>query len=127
MGNSTEECEGIYIGETSKKLKVRLKQHQNDVENNAKNLKTSNCTALIKHANEKKHKFDIEKAEILSSNQMNTYKRRFMETAQIQLNKPAPINYKVDTQNLSVTYCNVINKFKAIKHRAKKEKKKKKK
>jgi hypothetical protein len=45
-----------------------------------------------------------------------------METAQIQFNKPKPINYKVDTEHLSITYCNVINKFKALKNREKKKK-----
>jgi hypothetical protein len=122
MGNSTEECEGVYIGETSKKLNVRLEQHKRDIKSNSTKIKTSNCTALIKHINEKRHKFNPDKAKILSSNQNNTYKRRFMETAQIQVNKPAPINYKVDTQNLSATYCNIINKFKVIRNRKKRKK-----
>jgi hypothetical protein len=123
MGNSTEDCDGIYIGETSKKLNVRLDQHKRDIKSNSSKPKTSNCTALIKHINEKRHKFDPDKAKILATNQNNTYKRRFMETAQIQINKPAPINYKTDTQNLNITYCNIINKFKAIRHRKKRRKK----
>jgi hypothetical protein len=107
MGNSTEDCEGIYIGVTSEKLNVRLDQHKRDMKSNSSKPKTSYCTALIKHINEKRHKFNPDKAKILAHNQNNTYKRRFMETAQIQINKPAPINYKTDTQNLNITYCNI--------------------
>ena len=125
MGNSQEDCDGIYIGETSKKFEVRINRHKSDIKCNERKTKTENCTALIKHVNERRHKFDTDNAKILSSNQTNTYKRRFMETAQIQFNKPNPINYKVDTENLSITYCNVINKFKSLKNREKKKKRKK--
>jgi len=123
MGNSQEECDGVYIGETSKKLNERIKRHKSDINANKTNKKLAGCTALIKHINEKRHNFDTENIQIINNNQSNTYKRRFLESTQIQFHKPTPVNYKVDTENLNTTYCNIINKYKVIQNRKRTRKK----
>ena len=123
MGNSQEECDGIYIGETSKKLDERIKRHRSDINANKTNKKLAGCTALIKHINERQHRFNLDTAKIINNNQSNAYKRKFTESTQIQFHKPTPVNYKVDTENLNTTYCNIINKYKVIQNRKRVRKK----
>jgi hypothetical protein len=113
LGNSQEECDKVYVGETSKKLETRITKHKYDINSNKKVPKSSGCTALIKHINETRHNFDTQNPIILKSNYTNTYKRRFMESTQIQSIKPYTVNYKVDTEQLGTTYCNIINKYRA--------------
>jgi hypothetical protein len=57
------------------------------IKNNSKKEKTSNCTALIRHINEKRHRFDTDNTVVLSCSHSNNHKRRFVESTHIQLNK----------------------------------------
>jgi hypothetical protein len=88
-------CNSVCIGESSRQLDKRLYKHRNDYKNW---LKPGNKTALIKHANDHGHTFDS--SEILNF-ETNWLKRRFLESSQIQLHKPNPVNYKTDTQSLN--------------------------
>jgi predicted GIY-YIG superfamily endonuclease len=111
LGNTNENCGGLYIGETSRKLAVRVQEHRRDFIN--KDKKDSGQTALIVHCKMKNHSFDFDNVKILH-NENNFYKRRFLESSSIQLNKPFAVNYKQDTNHLNVLYCNIINKQKVL-------------
>jgi hypothetical protein len=111
LGGNGTKCNGVYIGESSRQLDKRLYEHRNDYKNR---LKPGNKTALIKHANDHGHTFDFDNSKILNF-ETNWYKRRFLESSQIQLHKPDAVNYKTDTQNLNTLYCGIINKFKVLK------------
>jgi len=51
---------GSFIGKTSKKLTEKMKRLKSNINANKTNKKLKNCTALIKHINEKRHNFDTE-------------------------------------------------------------------
>jgi hypothetical protein len=61
----------------------------------------------------KNDSFDFDNVKILH-NENNFYKRRFLESSSIQLNKPFAVNFKQDTSHLNVLYCNIINKQKVL-------------
>jgi hypothetical protein len=115
-GNQTkgEICNKVYIGETSRKLGTRIKEHKRDNNNKSK---PGNKTALIQHSNEANHIFDFENPKILNS-ESNWYRRRFLESSYIQFNKPNSVNFKQDTNNLNTLYCNIVNKFKFLKSKS---------
>lgn len=73
------ECEGEYIGETKRPLKVRINEHKR----NTKNGETT-YSKLAKHAWENEHKFKWEEAKILH-HETHYYKRKFVEGALIKL------------------------------------------
>jgi hypothetical protein len=84
LGRYRTKCSGVYIGESSRQLDKRLYEHRNDYKNR---LKSGKKTALIKHANNYGHTFDFDNSEILNF-ETNWYKRRYLESSQIQLYKP---------------------------------------
>jgi hypothetical protein len=110
-GNDNENCDKMYIGETSRPLEKRMKEHQNDYKNRHK--KDVGQSALIKHCKEKGHFFDFENVKVLHHEE-NFYRRRFLESSSIQYNKPLTVNYKTDTNNLNVLYSNILNKHRAL-------------
>jgi hypothetical protein len=75
------ECEGEYIGETKRPLKVRIKEHQR----NTKNGETVK-SKLANHAWENNHKFNWEEAKIIH-HEAHYYKRKFIEGALIKLHE----------------------------------------
>jgi GIY-YIG catalytic domain len=111
-GNLIEPCNGCYIGETSKQLKIRINQHKSNFASRYKFTNTK--TALINHALENGHSFDFENPKILAT-EGQCKKRRFLESAHIQMLKPQPVNYKVDTSGLATSYCDIIRRFKKLK------------
>jgi hypothetical protein len=112
LGKSDIECKGCYIGETSKKLDIRIGQHESNYRN--RRGTPGGKTALVTHALETDHAYDFENPRILAT-EKNTRKRRFLESANVQLRKPRPVNFKVDTSGLSSSYCNIIKRFKKLK------------
>jgi hypothetical protein len=89
-----------------------MQEHRRDFIN--KDKKVSGQTALIVHCKMKNHSFDFDNVKILHT-ENNFYKRRFLESSSIQLNKPFAVNYKQDTINhLNALYCNIINKQKVL-------------
>ncbi|XP_060523582.1 uncharacterized protein LOC132700362 [Cylas formicarius] len=91
------DCEGVYIGQTSQYLKNRINGHKYD---------KKNTTALKSHCAETKHSFNFAKVKILKT-ENNTKKREILEMVEIQKNKNS-INSKTDTNNLSKLYCNIL-------------------
>ncbi|XP_050512088.1 uncharacterized protein LOC126888113 [Diabrotica virgifera virgifera] len=90
-------CDGVYIGQTSQLLNSRIRSHKYD---------KKNSTALTKHENEKRHKFDFDKTKILKTEQ-NRKKRELLESIEIKKNNNA-INDKKDVNQLNKIYFNLI-------------------
>lgn len=95
----------IYIGQTSRELRVRMKEHFSSL------TKKSGLTALSIHAIDEKHEFDIDNAIILH-HESNTTKRLFYESFYINIYDNESINYKVDRERSQVVYGNLIQKTK---------------
>ena len=69
-----DNCEGVYIGQTSQYLENRIKSHRYDRRNE---------TALTKHVKTKNHIFDFNNTKIIKTEQ-NIKKREFLEMIEIQ-------------------------------------------
>lgn len=88
------ECEGEYIGETKRPLKVRITEHKR----NTKNGETTS-SKLAKHAWENDHKFKWEEAKILH-HESHYYKRKFVEGALIKLHEKPISQSSIDVRPL---------------------------
>jgi hypothetical protein len=108
-----QSCIKVYIGETKRKMSVRIREHLRDDVNTAK---PGNKTALIQHSNDAIHTLDFERPLILNS-ENNWFKSRFLKSSYIQFNKPNSVNFKQVTNNLNTLYCNIINKFRFLKNK----------
>lgn len=91
------DCNGVYIGQTSQYLENRIKSHKYD---------KKNATALTNHENSEKHKFNFENTKIIGT-ECNNKKREILESIAIQKNQHT-INDKKDVNNLSKIYLSVI-------------------
>ena len=88
------DCDSLYIGETSQKLKKRLSQHMLDIRNCNKK------TALAEHAYSTGHTFDFDNCRILHLGIANTYKRKMIEKLYIQKYNKNAINFVTDIEGL---------------------------
>lgn len=93
------DCDKVYIGQTSQYLKERINGHKYQ----------KNNTALKKHANENKHKFNFDNTTILHKITSNKA-RNILESIYIKNNKHA-CNNKTDIVNLPKIYYPIIKKF----------------
>lgn len=91
------DCNGVYIGQTSQYLANRLNGHKFD---------KKNTTALSKHQTENNHKFNFPDTKILGTEQ-NKQKREILEMIHIKKN-PQSINNRADVKNLSIIYNNIF-------------------
>lgn len=121
------QCDVSYIGETSKSLDTRIKQHMDDVrltrnkkvvfdaqQNNKDDddklkFPLNQKSALVKHSIQSDHNFKFENVEIIDKEKI-THKRKFKEACHIWLNTNT-VNYKVDTEKLHTNYINIIKNF----------------
>ena len=94
------ECNGVYVGQTSRVLKSRITQHKSDCR-----LDKKSCT-LAQHTNQLGHLFNFNETKVLC-NETNYNKRLFLEMVEIYLH-PNTINKKTDIDNLSVIYSNIL-------------------
>lgn len=92
-----DNCDKVYIGQTSQHLEKRIQGHKYD---------KLNKTALTKHTQTMKHKFNFDKTEILAT-ETHTKKREIIEMIEIKKH-PNSINDKTDTQNLNKIYNNLL-------------------
>lgn len=100
---SCMDCPGRYIGQTTQWLKQRITQHKSDCK-----LRKNTC-ATVEHHLKTGHQFDFINVKILE--QESNYKNRlFLEMCHINKNKNS-INSKLDTNNLSNIYCNILHKL----------------
>jgi hypothetical protein len=91
------DCDGVYIGQTSQYLENRLKSHKYDKKNK---------TALTNHEHTKKHTFNYNNTKILKT-ESQTKKREFLEMVEIHKQKNA-INDKKDVSNLNKIYIAIL-------------------
>jgi len=96
------DCNKIYIGQTGCKLKNRISKHKSDI-----NTKKEFASELAYHSIINGHKFDFENTRILDIEQM-TNKRLFLEMIHINKKFHLCVNKRLDIQNLSSLYSNII-------------------
>lgn len=101
------DCQASYIGETSKKLLTRVKQHKNDY----RTKEGHNRTAMITHVKETGHTFNYDSAKILENSVINRNKRQLLESTHIKLHNSS-INKKTDTLNIPNSYNNILQQYK---------------
>lgn len=97
------DCENIYIGQTSQKLCNRMKQHSNDYNNRHKHRKNKQITGAVDHALKTNHTFDFSKPSILQK-EYHIGKRLTLESLHILSNKNKCTNLNSDLDNLCATY-----------------------
>ena len=92
------DCEKVYIGESGRDLKVRMKEHMKDIEN----MKEE--SAVANHVKESNHFFDFENAEIMVPC-TDRRKRRIIESSIIksQLDKAVNLNHGFSPYNAIIT------------------------
>lgn len=90
------DCQGCYIGQTSRNLGGRITSHKSDIRR-----QVVSC-ALAKHQVESGHRIDLENVKILDT-ERNLFKRTFIEMIRISQKQNA-INSKKDIDNLSSIY-----------------------
>jgi len=98
------ECDGVYIGQTSKKATTRVKQHKYDFKTRFSN---PNKTSLVKHTIDTNHKFDYDNVEILDT-ENNRKKRELLEATYIIAHSPNSVNKKSDSEYISRAFMSPI-------------------
>lgn len=96
------DCNAIYIGETTQRLKTRLQQHKSTVNSSA-----APKTALAKHAKDNAHSFNFDDTVILERNRFKR-KLQICEVNHIIMNQENTCNFKSDTCHISPTYYNLL-------------------
>lgn len=97
-----ENCDSVYIGQTSTKLKQRMALHRSNIKMNKKDL----C-ALTRHSTTMGHLPDFANVKILD-NERNMRKRTFLEMVRIR-QWSNNMNSKKDMENLSSIYAHLID------------------
>ncbi|XP_078482534.1 uncharacterized protein LOC144743198 isoform X2 [Ciona intestinalis] len=95
------DCEGVYIGETGRALKTRLKEHRRDVA-----AKDASKTALSKHSAVCNHRVAFENVRILER-ETDLTKRLFLETLHIHKHREC-VNNKEQCTYFPTVYNNLI-------------------
>lgn len=98
------DCLGVYIGHTGQKISNRMRQHQLDVNNKHD---PNRQTGAILHHIETGHTFDYNNAEILIS-ELNSPKRRTLESINIHRHKINSVNLRADLDNLHPSYVSIL-------------------
>lgn len=98
-------CDASYVGQTSRQLHTRITEHRN-------NINREHASVLTEHRIEFDHDFDWNNVTILDHESF-LFKRLVSEMIFIkrQVNS---LNLQTDTDGLSNTYCNIIDKLKKI-------------
>ena len=110
------DCDRSYIGMTTQQLKNRLAGHRSLMKR-YEEYKTSDRvrverdeefkkTALMKHAIEEEHCFDIASTKIIDSDD-RIQALQILEMCHIACDRSA-VNYRTDTNNLSIAYTGIL-------------------
>lgn len=102
-GGQNSDCDLCYVGTTGRMLKDRVREHARDL---GKKLRH---TALVDHALDENHHFDLSNVDILS-HEPNYRKRMIKEGCYIACEDT--VNYRTDTNNINKLYHNVLSKIK---------------
>ena len=98
------DCNGFYIGQTSRLLKIRLTEHEREI----KNKKSQ--SAIFEHASNYNHSFKFDNFQILDI-ETQYYSRLFSEMINIVFHD-SKINRITDTHNLRNNYKHFLKMFK---------------
>jgi len=96
-----QDCGKNYIGQTSRKLKDRLKQHDYYIRSK------SPLSGLAAHSLDTSHVFNFENVSILAT-ENNRKKRETKETINIYKNKTNTVNIKQDIEHFKHVYKKII-------------------
>ncbi|XP_060537265.1 uncharacterized protein LOC132708734 [Cylas formicarius] len=94
------QCDQVYIGQTSRVLKDRITSHKSDCRLN------KNTCSLATHSNQMDHDVNFVETKILHK-ESNYNKRAILEMVEIFL-EPKSVNKRSDIDGLSVIYSNVL-------------------
>lgn len=94
-------CSQVYIGQTSRCLETRIKEHKRNIFQNP-----TQHSALTKHSIEFDHRFDFEKAKIVDSED-NYINRILLET--IHMIKEKSVNMRYETPTIHDYYATLLN------------------
>ena len=97
-------CDSVYIGQSKRKLNVRVNEHKRDVKNKDKK------SALANHVIDTKHKIKFKKVKILDR-EVGYKKRLLSEMINIHFTNHTP-NRDEDTNKLKREYKNTIDLIK---------------
>ena len=98
-----QDCDALYIGQTKRKLKTRLKEHWSDI-----NKKSGTPSVVSSHRLEYKHDFDWEHTMILDR-ESSYLKRLVSEMIHIKRHKTA-LNKQTDTECFPEAHLPILNK-----------------
>ena len=91
-----------YIGETSRHLRQRIKEHISSINGNKL------VSALSIHAIDNEHSFDFEGVKILDY-EKNWTKRKIKESLYILKDIDNCVNFKMDSENISECYSLIVS------------------
>ena len=91
-----------YIGETSRLLRQKIKEHVSSANGNKL------VSAFSIHAIDNKHSFDFEGVRILDY-EKNWTKRKIKESLNILTNIDDCVNFKMDSEIISVCYSRIVS------------------
>lgn len=100
-----DNCPSVYIGQTSKYLSKRIKQHQYDV-TSAPRFPNRNHTALVNHVIDNAHDFNFNNPQIKKV-ENNLKKRLLHEMIEIKSENNS-INSRTDIEGLQQCYFNIL-------------------
>lgn len=96
-----QNCDEVYIGQTSQQLKRRITQHISDIKNPRK------ICALAEHVRSVDHRMDYDSVTVLECEE-NMRKRCFLEMIHIKRHENS-MNYRKDIENISNIYSYLIH------------------
>lgn len=100
-GNTSENCDSCYIGQTKNQSIKRMKQHKLSL----KNTNYDNASGLVLHSNETGHTPDFEDMQIIDT-ERNWSKRLTLESLHIAANNTC--NIQKEKGNSSAVYCSLV-------------------
>jgi hypothetical protein len=99
-----KDCNALYVGQTKRKLKTRIKEHIHNIK-----LETSKLSVISEHRLQQNHSFDWENVKILDF-EHNYNKRLISEMIHINEQKNES-NLKTDTELSDDCYITIFNRL----------------
>ncbi|XP_015122583.1 uncharacterized protein LOC107045008 [Diachasma alloeum] len=103
-------CNGVYVGQTKRYLKVRVGEHEKGVKN-CRNTDPAKYTALTRHHVDSGHSFNFDKVKVCKS-ELHPYKRNLLEMLYI-VREDNAVNFRSHVNGLSSVYTGLISKSRA--------------
>ena len=95
-------CESSYVGQTKRKLKIRIKEHKTDIK------KPTSEISVVSHRLNEMHELDWDNIRILDTEQ-SLMERRISEMIHIK-GQTSGINKQSDTEDLPMFICLFLRK-----------------